>query len=76
VEANGWTVIANLVAEGMGIGYFPDYIAHQRKDAFQICDIGIETHEYCLSAIYLPGMQLRKSSKIFFLSYFSEKCKP
>ena len=69
LEANGWTVIANLVAEGMGIGYFPDYIAMQRKEAFQLCNLGIESHEYCLSAIYPRGMQLRKSSEIF-LSYF------
>jgi len=70
LEANGWSVIANLVGEGMGIGYFPDYVAAQKSEAYQICDLGIETHEYCLSAIFLSGMQLRKSSEIF-LSYFS-----
>jgi DNA-binding transcriptional LysR family regulator len=70
LEANGWTVIANLVAEGMGIGYFPDYIAQQRKEAFQVCNLPIEPHNYTLSAIYPRGMQLRKSSELC-LSNFS-----
>lgn len=68
LEVNSWEVIANLVAEGMGIGYFPDYIAAKRA-SFQEYDMGIPLQPYRISALFPPGMKLRKSSEIF-LSYF------
>ena len=69
LEVGSWEIIANLIAEGMGIGYLPDYIALRRQDVLQPCDLGIEQQEYRISAIYPQGMKLRKSSSIF-LSYF------
>lgn len=69
LEVGSWETIANLVAEGMGIGYLPDYIALRRKDVLKSWDLGIERLEYRISAISPKGMELRKSSKIF-LSYF------
>ena len=69
LEVGSWETIANLVAEGMGIGYLPDYIAKRRKDVLKAWDLGIERQEYRISAIFPKGMKLRKSSEIF-LSYF------
>ncbi len=69
LEVGSWEIIANLVAEGMGIGYLPDYIAKRRKDALKLYDLGLEQQEYRISAISPQGMKLRKSSEIF-LSYF------
>lgn len=68
LEVCSWEVMANLVSEGMGIGYFPDYIAKKRK-SFQECDIGLDLQAYRIYAISPKGMKLRKSSEIF-LSYF------
>lgn len=69
LEVGSWEIIANLAAEGMGIGYFPDYIARKMGPILQLCELGIETQEYRISAISPSGMKLRKSSEIF-LSYF------
>lgn len=71
LEVSSWEIITNLVAEGMGIGYLPDYIMNRREDRLQEIDFGLEPHPYRMSAIYPIGMKLRKSSKIF-LSYFYE----
>jgi DNA-binding transcriptional LysR family regulator len=71
LEVSSWEVIANLVAEGMGIGYFPDYIAMKRR-CFQEYDLGLDIQQYRLSAISPQGMKLRKSSETF-LSYFNDR---
>lgn len=70
LEVGSWEVIKNLVAEGMGIGYLPDYIISRREDRLQEVDFGLELHQYKISAICPAGMKLRKSSEIF-LSFFS-----
>jgi DNA-binding transcriptional LysR family regulator len=70
LEVGSWEVMTNLVAEGMGIAYLPDYIMRRRENCLQEVDLGLELHSYNISAFYPAGMELRKSSKIF-LSYFS-----
>ncbi len=70
IGAKSWIIGANLVAQGLGIGYFPDYIALRKKQELRPCDLDVEFPTYKLYAIYLKGMKLRKSSEIF-LSYFS-----
>jgi DNA-binding transcriptional LysR family regulator len=69
LEVGSWEVIANLVSEGMGIGYLPDYIAMRRERLLEPCDFGLETQEYRISAIFPKGAILQKSSEVF-LSYF------
>ncbi|MEC7840421.1 MAG: LysR family transcriptional regulator [Chlamydiota bacterium] len=32
MRVQSWEVIANFVEEGLGIGFFPDYVARRRKD--------------------------------------------
>lgn len=69
MEIGSWEVIVNLVAEGMGMGFFPDFFGSSRKRDLRECKLDISFPSYCMSAISPVGMKLRKSSKIF-LSYF------
>lgn len=69
LEVNSWEVIANLTIEGLGIGYFPDYIALGKKEMLKECELGLPSFPYSIKAFYPRGMKLRKSSEIF-LSYF------
>lgn len=32
LEVGSWEVVANLVEEGLGIGYFPDYVATKKPN--------------------------------------------
>lgn len=65
---NSWEMIANLTKEGLGIGYFPDYIA-KAKRCLKPYDLGLTMYSYTISAFFPRGMKLRKSSELF-LSYF------
>lgn len=69
MEVGSWTAIANLTAEGLGIGYFPDYIAKKKKNLLRPYDVGLMPLPYHIAAFFPKGMKLRKSSEIF-LSYF------
>lgn len=63
-----WEVVARLTNEGLGIGYFPDYIASQ-KENLRPSNMRLQLPRYQLCAIYPEGMKLRKSSELF-LSLF------
>ncbi len=69
LEARSWIVAAKLAEEGLGIGYFPDYITFGRKKTLQRCEKGLKLPSFQMSALYLKGMRLRKASEIF-LSFF------
>lgn len=69
LEVNSWEVIANLTIEGLGIGYFPDYIAFGKKEMLKRYEINLPLFPYCIKAFFPKGMKLRKSSEAF-LSYF------
>jgi DNA-binding transcriptional LysR family regulator len=70
LEVSNWELVASLAAEGLGVGYLPDFVGIKYKEQLTPCDFGIEQHQYRISAIFLRGANLRKSSKVF-LSYFS-----
>ena len=70
LEVNSWEVIANLTAEGLGIGHFPDYIAKNQEGCFNRCLLDLELFACTICAFFPNRMRLRKSSEIF-LSYFS-----
>lgn len=65
LEVGSWEIISNLVAQGIGIGYFPDYIAQKKNSLLIEHDIGLDLEEYQMKALYPLGMKLRKSSEIF-----------
>lgn len=69
LEVSSWEVIANLTVEGLGIGYFPDYIALGKKEILKKHEINLPSFPYSIKAFFPKGMKLRKSSEIF-LSYF------
>lgn len=71
LEVNSWEVIANLTVEGLGIGYFPDYIALGKKGKLKKYKMNLPSFPYSIKAFSPKGMKLRKSSEIF-LSYFQE----
>lgn len=69
LEVNSWEVIANLTIEGLGIGYFPDYIALGKKEMLKKVDMKLPSLPYSIKAFFPKRMKLRKSSEVF-LSYF------
>jgi len=70
LEVGSWEVVANLVEEGLGIGYFPDYVAAKRTNLYKN-DLDLQLPKYEVFAVCLAGMKLRRSSEIF-LSYFQD----
>ena len=71
LEVGSWEVLANLCAEGLGIGYFPDYIATKKNYALKASRINLNLSSYEICAFYPKGLRLRKSSQTF-LSYFNQ----
>lgn len=72
MEVGSWEVIVNLVAEGMGMSYFPDFFGNAKASDLKKIDLDIAPYSYRMSAISPPGMKLRLASEIF-LSYFPLK---
>lgn len=69
LEVSSWEVIASLTVEGLGIGYFPDYIALGKSEALKQYKINLPSFPYSIKAFFTKGMKLRKSSEAF-LSFF------
>ncbi|MBS0616402.1 MAG: LysR family transcriptional regulator [Verrucomicrobia bacterium] len=65
LEARSWIVAAKFAEEGLGIGYFPEYITHGREKFLIRCEKALKLPSFQMSAVYLKGMRLRKSSEIF-----------
>lgn len=72
LEVGSWEVLAHLCAEGLGIGYFPDYVVTKKNYALKASRINLNLSSYKICAFYPKGLRLRKSSQIF-LSYFNNK---
>jgi len=59
-----WEVIASLAEEGIGIGFFPDYIAQKRNKLIEY-DIGLPRMEYRILAIFPNGTSPSKNIQAF-----------
>jgi len=70
LEVSSWEVIANLVEQGLGTGFIPDYVALKRTSLI-IDDIGIDPIPYRLIAIS-PKNISHSDTATSFLSMFSE----
>lgn len=70
-EVGSWNAMAQLVAEGIGMAYFPEYLIEPQRELFQQVDLGLECHSYTFVAISSKGMQLRKSSRLFLDTFGS-----
>lgn len=59
-----WELIAEMVYEGMGIGFIPDYVV-ARKPGMEIVDIKIDTPTYHIYAFTQSDYQLNYPAKVF-----------
>lgn len=66
MEVSSWEVIARLVEEGLGIGLFPDYVAHGRTKLKKI-DWKLDPIPYRVVAIFPRNVQLSKNLELFLL---------
>jgi DNA-binding transcriptional LysR family regulator len=64
MEISSWEVIARLVEEGLGIGFFPDYVAQDRAKLKKI-DLKLEHIPYRVLAIFPRNIQLTKNLENF-----------
>lgn len=69
MEVNSWETVAKFTSEGLGIGYFPNFIAKRKDYHLRPLDLGITRFPLSMKMIYPKGNVLRKSSEIF-CSYF------
>lgn len=69
MEISSWEVIANLTEEGLGIGFFPDYIA-KRKKLIKL-DLGLSPIPYKVYALF-PKMGKKHKNSEIFLNLFQE----
>lgn len=60
-----WEVMASLVEEGLGIGFFPDFIAEKRKGIFREYSFGIDLIPYRILAIYPKSYPLSRYAQAF-----------
>lgn len=65
MELTSWEIVANMAAEGMGIGYIPDFNFFRKEHILSEIDLGIEPIPYHMMVITPKGMRLRQSSEIF-----------
>lgn len=77
LEVSSWEAIANLVMEGAGIGYLPDYMGRKKELLMKKCEIlDMKRHSYGICTISPRGMQLRKSSQLFLASFMTDTISP
>ena len=61
MEVYSWEVIAELTEAGIGIGFFPDYVATKRMKYLKICTHKFDPLHYKIYAIYLKSKKLSKN---------------
>lgn len=72
MEISSWEVIARLTEEGLGIGFFPDYVAKSKSAWLQPCLQELEPIPYKIFAIFPKNMP--KSIRAFnFLNLLQAK---
>lgn len=74
MEVSSWEVIANLTEEGLGIGFFPDYVAIKRMKFVEVCPVKINPIKYKIYAIFPKGIKIPKNA-IAFLDMLKEDLK-
>ena len=60
MEISSWEVIARLAEEGLGIGFFPDYLAIGHPKLKKI-DLKLESISYRALAIFPRNVQVTKN---------------
>ena len=77
LEVNSWEVIARLVQQDYGYGFFPDYLtlSPERKRLLKACDINIPPIPYKLMTALPKAENLSRNGKLFIRllrNYISE----
>ena len=52
MEVSSWEVIANLTEQGIGVGFFPDYVAKKRNQKLKVFDQSLGRFPYKIYAIF------------------------
>lgn len=65
MEVSSWEVIANLTEEGLGIGFFPDYVALKRKNYLVNYEGRYDPIPYKIYAIFSKNRRLNKNTEAF-----------
>ena len=67
LEVTSWEAIANLVFEGAGIGYLPDYMGKKKELSMTkwALDLKMAQRNYEICTISPKGMSLRQVAKLF-----------
>lgn len=67
MEVASWEVIVNLVLSNVGVGFFPDYLAHvpYRRQLLRPILLELEPIPYNLYAVYPQGEELSKGAQLF-----------
>ncbi len=60
MTVSSWQVIANFTDEGLGVGFFPDYVASNRRNKLLKVEFGLPPIPYRLIAILPKGESLSR----------------
>lgn len=71
MEISSWEVIANLTEAGLGIGFFPDYVARKRKNRLKIVFPDLTSTPYAIYAIFKKN-KLQNPNALKFCELLSE----
>lgn len=69
MEVASWEVIANLTEEGLGIGFFPEYVAQKRQKFLKHYDLNLKSIPYRTLAIFPKSKSIHRNVNAF-LSLF------
>lgn len=73
-ELGGWEVVARFTEKGIGVGFFPDYLAmNGRYPTIQIYPFDLPPFEYEICAVYNKGNKLSRAAQVF-LDQFCLDC--
>jgi DNA-binding transcriptional LysR family regulator len=64
MEVSSWEVIAKLTEEGLGVGFFPDYVAQNRR-MLKEYDLGLPVIDCKVYAISQAGYEPHKNVQAF-----------
>jgi len=64
MEVSSWEVIAKLTEEGLGVGFFPDYVALNKK-SLKEHPLHLPAIHYKIYAIFPPSVKLHKNQEAF-----------
>lgn len=65
MEVSSWEVIASLTEAGLGIGFFPDYVALRRNKYLKPYELDLKPIQYRIFAILEKSRKIPKTIELF-----------